>query len=85
MVTTPMPQLFEFLEQLKRARISYTLAHNRDEAIMVLIAVPGERWEVEFFADGSVEVEVFVSSGGVQGPELLTRLFQELSDLPDLG
>ena len=51
---------------------------------MVLLAVPGERWEVEFFADGSVEVEVFVSSGGVQGPELLTRLFQELSDLPDL-
>ena len=41
----------------------------------------GARWEVEFFADGSVEVEVFVSSGGVQGPELLTRLFQEFSGL----
>lgn len=85
MVTTPIPQLLDFLGQLNRAQISYTLAHNRDEAIMVLIAVPGARWEVEFFADGSVEVEVFVSSGGVQGPELLTRLFQELSGPTDLG
>jgi hypothetical protein len=79
MVTTPRPQLLEFLGQLNQVRISYTLAHNQDEAIMVLIAVPGERWEIEFFADGSVEVEVFVSSGGVQGPELLTRLF----DIPE--
>lgn len=46
---------------------------------MVMIAVPGARWEVEFFADGSIEVEVFESSGGVQGPELLARLFEEFS------
>lgn len=59
------------------ARLSYTLAHNREDAIMVLVAVPGERWEVEFFADGTIDVEVFVSTGGVQGPELLTRLLQD--------
>lgn len=75
-MTTPIPQLLDFLGQLNRAGISYTLAHNRDEAIMVLIAVPGARWEVEFFADGSIEVEVFENSGGVQGPELLARLFE---------
>jgi hypothetical protein len=74
---TPTPQLLDFLGQLRQARIFYTLASPRDEAIMVQIAVPGERWEVEFFADGSVEVEVFVSSGGVQGAELLPRLFRE--------
>ena len=34
---------------------------------MVLLAVPGERWEVEFFADGSVEVEVFCELGGCAG------------------
>ena len=84
-MTEPVPQLLEFLGQLKKAGIYYTLAHNRDETIMVLIAVPGERWEVEFFADGMIDVEVFVSNGSVKGPELLTRLFQELSDLPDPG
>jgi len=26
---------------------------------MVEIAVPGERWEVEFFEDGTVETEIF--------------------------
>lgn len=51
---------------------------------MVLIAVPGARWEVEFFADGSIEVEVFESSGSLQGPEMLARLFEEFSDSPDV-
>jgi hypothetical protein len=41
-----------FLSNLANNRIQYTLEHNRDEAVMVLIAVPGQRWEVEFFADG---------------------------------
>ena len=84
-MTTPVPQLLEFLVQLKQAGIYYTLAHNRDEAVMVLIAVPGERWEVEFLADGTIDVEIFVSSGGVKGPESLTRLFEEFSDLPGPG
>ncbi len=76
-MTAPIPQLLEFLGQLGQAGLSYTLAHNRDEAIMVLVAVPGARWEIEFFADGSIEVEIFESTGGVQGPELLPRLFQK--------
>lgn len=83
-MTAPIPQLLDFLGRLNRARISYTLAHNRDEAIMVLIAVPGARWEVEFFADGSIEVEVFESSGSLQGPEMLARLFEEFSDSSDV-
>ena len=82
-MTTPVPQLLEFLGQLSRERISYTLAHNRDDAVMVLVAVPGARWEVEFFADGSVDVEVFTSDGRVRGPELLARLFQEHGEPPD--
>ena len=42
---------------------------------MVEIAVPGERWEVEFFADGTVEVERFVSEGGICGESELEKLF----------
>lgn len=48
---------------------------------MVDIAVPGARWEVEFFADGHVEVEIFRSNGtGVVGEEALAELFAPDSD-----
>ncbi|WP_216595229.1 hypothetical protein [Cylindrospermum stagnale] len=42
---------------------------------MVNVAIPGQRWEVEFFADGSVEVERFISSGEVAGEDVLSELF----------
>ncbi|HKH43199.1 MAG TPA: hypothetical protein VKM72_00900 [Thermoanaerobaculia bacterium] len=70
-----MEGLLEFLGRLETHRLSYTLAHNRDEAIMVTVAVPGERWEVEFFADSAVEVEVFTSDGKIRGREVLADLF----------
>jgi hypothetical protein len=48
---------------------------------MVEIAVPGERWEVEFFADGQAEVEVFGPSPGiVGGEEALQSLYDKFSD-----
>ncbi len=67
-------KLLEFLSDLDRRRIYYRLSRVRDEAIMVEIAVPGERWEVEFFADGHVDVEVFKSVNGAVGEEALARL-----------
>ena len=45
--------LTTFLNELEQESISYTLAHNRDESMMVFIAMPGERWEIEFLSDGS--------------------------------
>lgn len=66
--------LLMFLNQLEQARMSYALAHQRDEAVMVTVAVPGERWEVEFWADGSVEAERFVSHGEIEGEEALNDL-----------
>ena len=47
---------------------------------MVIIVVPGERWEVEFFEDRDVAVEVFVKSGDMAGSEKLTDLFARYSD-----
>lgn len=67
--------LLEFLERLERQRISYHLQHTRPESIMVCVAVPGERWEVEFLDDGEVEVERFRSDGQVAGAETLDSLF----------
>jgi len=68
-------KLTSFLTDLEHGGISYTLAHNRDEAITVNVAAPGERWEIEFLDDGSVEVERFISNGEVHGEEILTELF----------
>jgi hypothetical protein len=40
-----------FLTRLDQESIYYTLAHHRDNALLVSVAVPGERWEIEFFDD----------------------------------
>ncbi|MEH2198556.1 hypothetical protein [Nostoc sp.] len=73
-------KLVTFLNQLEQEKISYTLAHHRDETIMVNVAVAGERWEVEFFEDGSVEVERFISSGEINGEEVFSELFAMYSE-----
>ncbi len=52
----------------------------RPEAVMVALAVPGERWEIEFFTDGRIEVERFVSQGVEERPtatEDALRFFDE--------
>ena len=72
--------LFEFIGRLKQRKIFYSLADVRDEAIMVTVVVPGQRWEVEFFSDGTTEVEVFVSNGTMYGQEKLDELFREFGD-----
>lgn len=65
----------------------YALEHNRDEAIMVIPTVPGERWEIEFFSDGKVEIEVFRSDGSIHGEDMLNKFLSEHcgghSELPD--
>ncbi len=72
---TGFNKLVGFLSQLEHQNIHYTLAHHRDEAIMVLVAIPGERWEIEFFNDGLVEVERFISRGNLVSEEVFSELF----------
>ena len=59
-----MQKLLAFVNELDRRRIQRRLASVR-EAVMVEVDVPGARWEVESFADGHVELEVFKSARGV--------------------
>jgi len=73
-------RLILFLQNLEKQAIDYSLAHHRDEAVMVIVAVPGERWEIEFLSDGSVEVEKFVSNGEIAGEEALSELFDRYSE-----
>ena len=74
-------KLLDFLNRLEQHRIYFRLDRCRNEAIMVRVDVPGERWEIEFFVDGSTETEVFRDSDGVKsGEQSLERLFKEFSD-----
>jgi hypothetical protein len=47
---------------------------------MVLVAIPGERWEIEFFQDGKVEIEIFGSSGKIYDRGMIEQLFERHSD-----
>lgn len=71
-----MQKLLTFLNALEDKKIYYALAKYRD-SIMVKADVPGQRWEIEFFADGHVEVEKFFSSGEILGEQELDALLNE--------
>lgn len=83
--TNSLQKLFDFLDDLALHKIGFRLERNREEAIMVCVSVPGERWEIEFFADGEVEVEIFRSAqnGVVGGNEAQTALRHLLSSFAD--
>ncbi|MFD4706721.1 hypothetical protein ACFWM3_17900 [Gottfriedia sp. NPDC058432] len=69
-----------FLNKLEESNIAYSLKKVRDEGIMIAIRVPGERWEVEFMNDGTVEIEKFISDGDYYDYKELETLFREFSD-----
>ena len=71
------PTLHSFIRQLDATRTHYALTSVREGAVMVQVALPGERWEVEFFDDREPEVEVFRSDGGIFGPESLAELWEK--------
>ena len=43
---------------------------------MVGVTIPGERWEIEFMADGEVEIEVFHSTGEIHDFSMIDELFK---------
>ena len=66
--------------ELRNRHIAYELLIAREEALMVSLALPGERWEVEFFDDGHVELERFVSQGVADAPHVLADLMARLDE-----
>jgi hypothetical protein len=70
--------LIAFLERLDESRIHYQLGYFGNDRITVQIAVPGERWEIEFLSTGEIETEVFRSNGTIQdGIELIEELLRK--------
>jgi hypothetical protein len=65
---TALTKAAELCRELDTRHVDYQLRIVRDEALMISVAVPGQRWEIEFFEDGHVEVERFVSQGVSDDP-----------------
>jgi hypothetical protein len=68
------PTVHQFIRELDASKTHYALTSVREGAIMVLVKLPGERWEVEFFDDREPEVEVFRSDGLIFGSEKLAEI-----------
>jgi hypothetical protein len=66
--------------ELDRRRVTHNLLIVRDEALMVSVALPGERWEIEFFDDGHVELERFTSQGVIDAPTVVSDLLARLDE-----
>lgn len=73
-------KLNEFLNLLEEDQIYYKLNKVRAEAIMVEVAVPGERWEIEFSDEGTIEIEKFTSDGKIYSEAELDVLLRDFSD-----
>ena len=76
-------RLLAFIRRLEEAHIFYQVASTRADAISVHVTVPGQRWEVDFLADGDVDVERFVSTGEIDDEAALDELFAKFSDPPE--
>lgn len=76
-------ELLALLKRLDEGKIAHRLGQCREEAIMVEVAVPGERWEIEFVDyddEVHVEVERFRSTGDIDDESALEELFAKFSD-----
>jgi len=77
--------LIEFLQKLEDKKIYYRLNKIRDDAIMIEVTVPGQRWEIEYNTYGdtsnyTIEIEKFLSDGTIYDSSELEVLFRDFSD-----
>ena len=80
MKTNGMKKLLQLLQRLEDAKIWFRLSRNRHDAVSVEVVAPGERWEIDFMEDGSVDVERFRSNGHIDDESVLDELFALCND-----
>jgi hypothetical protein len=67
--------LHQFIAELEDRHLYFRLDRIRQGSVMVVVAVPGQRWEVEFFEDGTIEVERFISDGVISDESAFGELW----------
>jgi hypothetical protein len=76
-------RLYTLLQQLDQARIQYSLTRVREDTVMIRAVVPGRRYEIEVFSDGTIEVEIFGSAVDLRGQDAVDELLAKYSDDSD--
>lgn len=74
--------ILSLLQRLKVAKIAHRMAQCRDDAIMIEVDVPGERWEIEFVDyddEVHIEIERFRNNGKMYDESMLEELFVKYS------
>ncbi|MBL7575892.1 hypothetical protein SAMN00017477_1883 [Peptoniphilus asaccharolyticus DSM 20463] len=74
-----MNNLFSILKKLEDKNIFYKLARIRD-SVLIEVVVPGERWEIEVFEDGHLEIEKFISSGDIYDEKEISNLLKSFEE-----
>ena len=65
--------LYELIRKLEEAKIHFTLGRHREDTVMVMLTLVGERVEVDVFEDGHMEVSRFPGSEDIVGGEKLVH------------
>ena len=79
-MTTTFDELLRFCVALHERRARYCVRAGRADSMMVSVAVPGEYWEIEFFEDGTLEVERFMSQGVEDRPTAVEDVLRYFDD-----
>lgn len=74
--------LFELRRQLDEARIFHRVGSLREESVLVEVRLSTSFWEIEFHSDGTVEYEVFRSTGAILDGSAFTELVVQWWDRP---
>jgi hypothetical protein len=75
-----LKELNSLLNNLEANNIYYRLNKIRNESIMIEVAAPGQRWEIEFMEDGTIEIEKFISDKKMYDATELEVLLRDYSD-----
>jgi hypothetical protein len=72
-----LEQLLSFIANISDD-LDYGLEVDRPDAVMVEIATPGIRWEIQFMTSGAIEVEKFLTDGTIYRPARVEDLINEI-------
>ena len=72
-------KLMSIISFLEDNRIYYRISKvsETNDTIMIDIAIPGERWEIEVFSDGRILIEKFISDGSFFDESALNSLVEK--------
>ena len=76
-------KLLAFIRHLEEAKIFHQVESYRYDGISVVVTIPGQRWEIDFLADGDIDVERFVSNGQIDDESALEELFEKFAEPPE--